>query len=615
MSLNSKVRAEHLTRMACVYVRQSTIVQVQEHQESTRRQYALVERAQTLGWPEQRIQVIDEDLGHSASDISHPRRGFQRLLARVVTGEVGAIFSVEVSRLARQDSEGHRLVEVAALTGTLLLDEQQVYDPRLSDDRLMLGLKVLLSSNEIRQMHQRLQESALRKAQRRELRLPLPAGLVHVPHLGIQLDPDEQVQGAIRLLFDRFRLSGRISEVARYFQEHQLLFPRRRGSWQGTLEWSPLTLTRIRSALANPLYAGAYVYGRSQRQTIVHSEQEIGRPRRRLPTEQWQVVEWDTFAGYISRAEYDANQVHLAENRARPHLPTLARRRDGPALLTGLVLCGHCGRAMHVDYPGAQGTRIVYLCNMRQMQYGETACQRMPGAAVDAYVAERLLAALAPAQIALSLAVLDELEHQQAELLAQWQRRLEAARYGASLAQRRFEQVDPQNRLVARTLEQGWETALREVERLENELAACQRLPTLALTAERRRSLLTLAGDLDRVWSAPTTSWAMRKDLLRLLVADVTLTRHNTGIRVQIRWHTNQVETGELPLPVPRQFPATPEAVVMRIRSLAGSHTDAQIAATLNDEGLKTAYGNRFTADIVEGTRLRNRILKRGVAR
>jgi len=320
-----KVRQEHLSRMACVYLRQSTVVQVQEHQESTRRQYALVQRARLLGWPDARIQVIDEDLGHSASDVAHPRTGFQKLLARVVTGEVGAIFSVEVSRLARQDSEGHRLVEVAALTDTLLLDEQQAYDPCLADDRLILGLKVLLSSNELRLMHQRLRENLLSKARRGELRLNLPVGLVFVPHNGIQLDPDEQVQGAVRLLFDRFRLSGRMSEVARYFQDNGLRFPRRRGSWHGELEWAPLSLDRIRAVLANPLYAGAYVYGRTKRQTLMRSEQHIERPRRRLPIEEWTVAQWEAFPGYIDRAEYEANQARLAQNRANPHIPSRGR--------------------------------------------------------------------------------------------------------------------------------------------------------------------------------------------------------------------------------------------------------------------------------------------------
>jgi DNA invertase Pin-like site-specific DNA recombinase len=611
---DNKVREAHLSRMACVYVRQSTLAQVQEHQESTRRQYELYQRARQLGWPDEQIEIIDEDLGHSASDMSRVRAGFQRLLGKVVTGEVGAIFSVEISRLARQDSEGHRLVEVAALTDTLLLDEQQAYDPRLSDDRLMLGLKVLLSSNEIRLMNQRLRENKLRKAQRGELRLNLPVGLIFVPHIGIQLDPDEQVQNAVRLLFERFRLSGRLSAVVRYFHDNGLLFPRRKGTWHGQLEWGVLSLERTRDILANPLYAGAYVYGRTKRQAIVHSEQQIERSRQALPAQAWAVAQWDAFSGYIDQAEYEANQVRLAHNRANPHLPSRSRRRDGPALLGGLLLCGRCGQPMHVGYQGTDGSRIVYLCNTRQIHYAEPACQRIPGAAVDRFVTERVLTILAPTQIELSLAVLDELERQQAQLLRQWQRRLEAARYTANLAQRRYEQVDPANRLVARTLEQQWEACLGEVERLEADFAAFRREKPVALSVEQRRSLLTLATDLAKVWSAPTTSWTERKDLLELLIADVALTRHETGIAVQIRWLTNQVETAQLPLPIRSGIP-TPAIIVERIRSLCSTHTDQEIANILNQEGLTTSHGNNFSGDIVEGTRLRNGIRKRPAAR
>jgi hypothetical protein len=402
-----------------------------------------------------------------------------------------------------------------------------------------------------------------------------------------------------------------MSEVARYFRENGLLFPRRKGSWQGPLEWAPLTLTRIRAVLANPLYAGAYVYGRTRRQPVVHSAQHIERPRRPLPVDEWTVVQWDAFPGYISRTEFEANQARLAENRARPHLPALARRRDGPALLTGLLLCGHCGLPMHVDYQGTDGKRIVYLCNMNQIRYGAHACQRMPGAAVDAYVTGRVLAALAPAQLAVSLAVLDEMERQQRELFGQWQRRLEAARYAANLAQRRYEQVDPQNRLVARTLEQTWEAALHEVDRVENELSALQRRQPLPLSAAQRQSLLALANDLERVWLAPTTSWAERKDLLRLLIAGVTLTRHETGITVTIRWLTNQIESDELPLPACKHGVPTPPVIVERLSALYCIHTDQETADTLNREGLKTAQGNVFTAKIVERTRQRNKLFRR----
>jgi hypothetical protein len=292
----------------------------------------------------------------------------------------------------------------------LLIDEQQVYDPHLSDDRLMLGLKVLLSSNEIRLMGQRLRENQLRKAQRGELRLNLPVGLVFVPQVGIRLDPDEQVQGAVRLLFERFRLCGHVSAVAKYFHENGLLFPRRKGSWQGPLEWSPLSIVRVRAVLDNPLYAGAYVYGRSKRCIIVRDQGQIQRPRLPLPQEEWAVAHWDAFPGYISRAEYQVNQAHLAQNRAKPHIPgAWSRRRDGHALLTGKILCGRCGRPMHVGYQGTNGSRSVYVCNARQLHHGETACQRMPGKAIDEFVTARLLAALTPAQMELSLALVEEL--------------------------------------------------------------------------------------------------------------------------------------------------------------------------------------------------------------
>lgn len=608
----NKIQEGHLLRKACVYVRQSTLVQVQIHQESTRRQYDLYQRARQLGWPDAQIEIIDEDLGHSASDQSQPRTGFQKLLEKVVTGAVGAIFSVEVSRLARQDSEGYRLVEVAALTDTLLIDEQQVYDPRLSDDRLMLGLKVLLSSNEIRLMGQRLRENQLRKAQRGELHLNVPVGLIFVPHVGIQLDPDEQVQGAVRLLFERFRLSGRLSPVVRYFHENGLLFPRRKGTWHGKLEWGQLSLERVRESLANPLYAGAYVYGRSQRKTIIHSENHIDRPRLPLPQDEWKVVHWDAFQGYISREEYQANQIYLAQNRTNPHVPSSAHRRNGPALLGGKILCGRCGQPMHVGYQGTNGSRSVYLCNARQIHYGETACQRIPGKAVDQWVVERIMTALTPAQIELSLAIVEELERQQTELNRQWQRRLEAARYAADLAQRRYEEVDPANRLVVRTLEQQWEASLQEISRLEVEFAAFSRKKLPAFTPGQRQTLLALATDLPKIWFSPTTTWTERKDLLELLIADVTLTRHEAGITVQIRWFTNEVETGQLPLPV-RQNRPTPTSLVERVRLLNHQYRDGEIAEILNREGIKTSHGNAFNTKRVEMIRRHNGISKHPV--
>ena len=607
----AKVQAEHLARQAYIYVRQSSMTQVCEHQESTRRQYELQARAQQLGWTDERIVVLDEDLGQSASDTHLVRTGFQKLLADVVVGQVGCIVSLEVSRLARQDSEGHRLVEVAALMGTLLIDEQQVYDPRLADDRLMLGLKVLLSSNELRLMSIRLWENRLRKAQRGELRINLPAGLVFDPTQGVRLDPDEQVQAAVRLLFERFHLSGRTSSVARYFQQHNLQFPKRKGGWNGLLQWGPLSCQRIRAILCNPLYAGAYVYGRTTSRNVAKPLAQMDQPVVRLKAEDWQVALWDTFPGYISRAEFEANQMQLERRRRRS--PVTGHRRDGAALLSGIVLCGRCGRRMHVIYSGKERRQITYICNYRQRRYAQAVCQRVSGRSIDQAVTQAVLEALTPAQIELSLAIAAEMERQQAQLRKQWELRLERASYTAHLAQRRFEQVEPENRLVARELESEWEARLREVAQLQADFAHQQNQSPLCLSPAQRQKLYNLVQDLPTVWQAKTTSWAERKDLLQLLVADVTLTRQETDVLVQLRWHTNELDTFRVPLPS-RGTPRISELVVERVRSLSQTSTDAQIAEILNRDGIYTSQGKPFTASRVHGLRRRYKIRKRSLA-
>ena len=559
----TKIRTEHLTRQAYVYVRQSTMSQVYEHQESTRRQYELRNRARQLGWPEERIVVIDDDLGRSASDANQVRCGFQKLLTEVVIGRAGSILSLEISRLARQDSEGHRLVEVAALTGALLIDEQQVYDPRSSDDRLLLGLKVLLSSNELRQMGTRLWENKLRKAKRGELRINLPVGLVFDAQQGVCRDPDEQVQASVDLLFERFRLSGRINSVVRYFHEHHLQFPKRKGGWQGTLQWGPLSCQRVRAALCNPLYAGAYVYGRTTQRATAKPPERTHQRAVRLEAKDWPVALWDAFPSYISRAEFEANQVYLDRHRRPSSAPT--RRRDGAALLSSIVLCGRCGQRMNVRYSGQNGQHVTYLCCHRQRRYAEPICQQVPGQRIDQAVTKTLLQALTPAQIELTLAVAQEVERQQAQLLKQWELRLEGARYTARLAQRRYEQVDPDNRLVARYLEREWEARLRDTEQLEREFAQQKGGPVLKLDPTQRQRLHDLVHDLPQLWRAATTSWRDRKDLLQLLIADVTLARQENDVQVQIRWHTNEVDVLHVPLPI-RGAPSVPEEIVERIR-------------------------------------------------
>jgi DNA invertase Pin-like site-specific DNA recombinase len=606
---NGKIRAEHVTRKACVYVRQSSMIQVQTHQESTRRQYELQRRANKLGWQEEMISIVDEDLGQSASKIGEQRSGFQRLLTAMVKGEVGAILSVEVSRLARQDSEGYRLVEVAALMGVLLIDEQQVYDPRLGDDRLMLGLKVLLSSNEIRLMRQRMQKNKQRKAQRGELRLELPVGYVNGVREEILVNPNEEVQAAVRLVFERFRLGDNLSGIVRCFNQNGLRFPRHKTNWGGPLEWGKLTIQRVGHILRNPIYAGAYVYGRTAVKTVLGENGQVRCKTYELEREDWGALIWEAFEGYISRDEFEANQERLAQIAA---VSGKGRRRnlrkDGTALLTGLVWCGKCGSRMYVQYCGKSGKQAAYYCNTAQVHYAAPQCQRLPGKKLDYLISERVLAALTPAQIELSLAAMQELERQQAVLAQQRQRRLEGARYAARLAQRRYEQVEPENRLVARSLEAQWEARLLEVDRLESEVKRLEQQHKANLTEDQRQSLLALSQDLPKLWHAPSTTWKQRKQLLELLIADVTLVRHDDQISVKIRWHTNQVE--HFCFTTKTRTKATPQAVIDRIAELYQSHTDQQIAQILNREGYTSAWRQPFNDRMVGKIRRKNDLLR-----
>jgi DNA invertase Pin-like site-specific DNA recombinase len=602
--LATKIQPEHLQRLAYVYVRQSSLAQLQEHQESTRRQYDLQQRAWQLGWPRERIVVVDADLGHSASDPQAPRDGFTQLLAEVALGRVGAIFSVEVSRLARIDSEWHRLVELAALTGALLIDEQQEYNPRCADDRLVLGFKGLLSSLEVRQMGQRLWENKLRKAQRGELRMHLPVGLIFVHQGGVALDPNEQVRAAVRLLFERFRLSGSTIQVVRYFAENGLLFPKRQG-WEGSLQWTRLSSQRAWAVLTNPAYAGVYAYGRITRRAAAKPLEQMHQRKVRLPAQDWLVDLRQAFPGYITQTEFDANQAQLASHHQ--HLQLKGRRQDGMALLSGILICGRCGRRMSVVYSGKDHQHVSYVCTDQQRRYGEPQCQSVPGREVDQAVAAAVLAALTPTQVELSLAVLEEVERQQALLNQQWTLQLEAASYAVRLAQRRYEQVDPENRLVARTLEQEWEARLQEQHQQEVEYQLFRKQAALHLDEAQRQQLRNLVEDLPKVWQADTTTWAERKELLRLLIADVTLTRQEPLVQVQIRWHTNLVDAFSVTLPIRGAVPI-PEPVIERVRTLSPTHSDRQIAEILNQEGLVTAQANPFTTARVLGVRRRSGI-------
>lgn len=601
-----KIRLDHLERPAFVYVRQSTLFQVRENTASTARQYDLVQRAQDLGWTKASITVIDQDQGLSGSS-AIGRDGFQFLIAQVGLGQAGAVLSLEASRLARSCSDWYRLLEICALTDTLVIDEDGVYDPSQYADRLLLGILGAMSEAELHWLRNRLLGGKLARAEQGELRMRPPVGLVFDAARRLVLDPDEEVQQAVRLLFSLFEQTGSALAVVKHFGEHKLLFPDR--LWgkarDGALLWKPLRHERVLNVLHNPRYAGVYVYGRTQTRTRTlpnEAPRVKGRTRRVAPAD-WPIVRHNAHPGYLSWEQFLRNQQRLDDNCTTRGNDRRGAVREGHALLQGLVLCGQCGRRMSVRYT-RHGTTPSYECNQLHKQQGGRTCQFVRGDGVDAAVAGLFLEAIQPAQLEVSLATLAQIEDQACQVERQWQLRLERARYEAELAQRRFLAVEPENRLVARTLEKDWNEKLAALEQLEREQATLPTGVAQRLGPEERQWILNLAKDLPALWHAPTTTPAERKHLLRLLVKDVTLTKQATTIRVAVRWQTEVCTTLEVPRP-PRSCDArrTPVAVVERIRVLAAEHTDRQLAELLNAEGWKSGRGGLFTATKVQWIR------------
>jgi DNA invertase Pin-like site-specific DNA recombinase len=606
-----KIRPDHLDRPAFVYVRQSTLFQVREHTASTARQYDLVQRAQDLGWSKASITVIDQDQGRSGSSAAD-RDGFQFLIAQVGLGQAGAVLSLEASRLARSCSDWYRLLEICALTDTLVIDEDGVYDPSQYADRLLLGILGTMSEAELHWLRNRLLGGKRARAEQGELRMRPPVGLLFDAARRLVLDPDEEVQQAVRLLFALFEQTGSALAVVKHFAKHRLLFPDR--LWgqahDGELLWKPLRHGRVLDVLHNPRYAGVYVYGRTQTRTrmLPHESPRVKSRTRRVATADWPIVRHNAHPSYLSWEQFLRNQQRLDDNCTHRENDRRGAVREGHALLQGLVLCGQCGRRMSVRYT-RNGTTPSYECNQVHKQQGGRTCQFVRGDGVDAAVSRLFLEAIQPAQLEVSLSTLEQIEDQARQVERQWQLRLERARYEADLARRRFLVVDPENRLVARNLEKDWNEKLAAVEQLEREQAVSPGGVAVRLSPQERQRILDLAEDLPALWHAPTTTPAERKQLLRLLVKDVTLTKEATTIRVALRWQTEVCTTVVVPRP-PRSCDArrTPAAVVERLRVLAADHTDDQIADCLNAEGWKSGRGGAFTASKVQWVRYAHQI-------
>ncbi len=442
-----KVQADHLDRQALIYVRQSTLMQVLKNTGSKIRQYDLGQRALELGWPPERIVVIDEDQGTSGTSFSE-RDGFEQVVAEVGLGRTGAVFYLEASRLARSCSNWYRLIEICALTRTLVVDEEGVYEPGQYNDRLLLGIKGAMSESELHWLHNRLLGGKLAKAQLGQLRLPLPTGLVYDAANQVSLDPDEQVQQAVRLLFDLFEELGAANAVPKHFKNHALLFPTRQwgGVDHGQLTWKPLGAVRVLDVLHNPAYAGAYAYGRSQTQVQVLPDQKqrlVKQTRRLNNPEKWAFLLLETHPGYITWEQFLRNEQRLDDNRTSRDQDRPGPTREGTALLQGIALCGRCGRRMTIRYL-QDGLTPVYKCTQAYHQFGEPTCQSIRGDGIDAAVAQTFLTAMQAAQLEISLATLEQLEAQAQQIDQQWQRRLERARYEADLSRRRLFAVEPE---------------------------------------------------------------------------------------------------------------------------------------------------------------------------
>jgi len=587
---SSKVTSDHLRRHAYLYVRQSSLQQVHDHRESTARQYDLKRRASALGWSTEQIVVIDEDLGLSGASAVE-RSGFQRLVAEVGLGRVGLVMGLEVSRLARNSSDWHRLLEICALAETLILDEDGVYDPSHFNDRLLLGLKGTMSEAELHVLRARLLGGQLNKARRGELWMRPPIGLVIDRAGRLTLDPDAQIQSTVRLLFDTFRRMGSALEVVRHFAREGVLWPRRGRAEQ--VVFGPLDHSRVLGILHNPRYAGAFVYGRTrQRKVIIAGQARF----RRIPRADWKVFLPNTHPGYISWEEFETTQATLLANaHAYGHDRRRSPAREGVALLQGLVICGRCGTRMTVRYSQRGGHLSPdYLCQRRGIESAQPICQTIPGTGLDDAVAQVVLEAVTPAALEVALEVFDELRARKAEVDRLRRAQVERAREEAELAQRQFMLVRPEHRLVADSLEQQWNAKLARLAEVEEEYRRTTIIDGREVTADERARIHGLAGDLPRVWRDPRTPMRERKRMLRLLIEDVTL-RRDSAIQIQIRWKGGATTTLERPLPLAAyDLRRTPAAIIETIRALTTEQTDRQVADTLNGRGLRSGTGEPF---------------------
>ncbi len=600
--VSAKLQPWHLERRALVYVRQSSPQQVLDHRESTMRQYALADRAVALGWPRDRVEVIDDDQGISGRSIEG-RAGFQRLLAEVGLDRVGLVLGLEMSRLARSCKDWHQLLELCAIFRTLLGDQDGLYDPTEFNDRLLLGLKGTMSEAELHVLKGRMFQGRLNKADRGELLTHPPIGYVLTPDkASFEFDPDEQAQDTVRLIFAEYRRQGTVYSLLRYMNRHGIQMPvrPRSGPNRGQLEWRRPNRTTLTSLLHHPTYAGAYRYGYRYHDP---RKKVAGRPNTgivRIPLEDCRVLIRNRFPAYITWEEFEENQRRLAENQSRSKAQ--GAPRSGPSLLGGLVYCGRCGNRLMVQY-GGRANRLRYQCARGAQNLGQPLCQGIVGRDLDRFITERVMTVLQPASLELCLAATDDLEQERQRLDQQWRQRLERAAHAADRAARQFHAVEPENRLVARTLEKNWEAALREQEQLRAEYEDFCRTQSARLTDEQRERVRQLAQDIPALWGSTTTTSQDRQQIVRMLIdrIELNIEGRSDHTEITLTWAGGFTSRHQLQRTVIgySQLSALDDLIARIVELKETGITLHQVAEQLNRDGVSSLRGCPFTASII----------------
>ncbi|HVB02736.1 MAG TPA: recombinase family protein [Chitinophagaceae bacterium] len=612
--MNAKIQSYHLQKMACIYLRQSTMSQVLHNQESTERQYALQQTALQYGWDATRIRIMDGDLGKSGSNTTN-REDFKSLVAEVSMGTVGAIFVLEASRLSRSSADWNRLLELCSLTQTLIIDQDGCYDPSQFNDQLLLGLKGTMSQAELHLIRARLHGAKVNKAKKGELRFPIPVGYIYDEEGNISLDPDQQVGHVIRLLFNMFKVMQTAYAVVHHFGSNHIQFPKRSygGKWKGKLLWGKLTHERVLNILKHPFYAGVYTFGRYKSVKKINSQGEIVTTLKRQPMDQWTVMIKDHHYQYITYDEFEHNVQQLHLNKANiPDNLLAGPPREGLTLLQGLLVCGVCGRRMTIRYAVNNSIVPTYECNWRKRQ-GLTGCSCFAFRAdiVDPIIAQKVIDILTPANISIAVQALSEMEKRNASLDKNWQMSIQRCQYQVDLAQRRFEQVDPANRLVAASLEKNWNLELEKLSLATNEYQQYQKKKEVEFPPYKRKEIISLATQIPLLWSK-TANIKDKKRIIRLLISDITVTkdRQTKTLFLHVRWQGGPLQQFQVNLPLNAPDKTRyPQAMIEKIRSLTMQYgDDKKTIALLNEQGVTSAMGKPFSKSMITWIRYKHKI-------